>query len=664
MSGTRVRWRLPRVVLAVLLLALYPTTGRPYEQAENLFAHQWITQQGWAYYRSQFGPSEVDAFLGEVRTYADGQNNRCIEGVYDEDMAGENPWGQSAPYANHFWWFDANNYSRIFDRGFPGVISGWYDSGANRAVKYFTGGNGLTGTFDTGWGSGQNAERDRGIVWLWRNDTGDNARKGRAYYWLGAAAHMLQDLTLPCHALNDAHILGSNQDPVHDWVDGRAFVQGNSTNNGAAFNDSTARRWERWGYQAASRSVGRPNGTVPLENGAIRSAAQLRDLVLQQEWLASVPDGAQAQSLPLYHLFLETAGLADDFDSRDVNGQVDGGNRRIRRGNYSDWTMVKVDSVADVIVPRAMKATAELFRYFYSLVDSTPAGVTVNGLSGDELEPTPLGMPSLLTATGTDAVSGVDLDGYRFVVEQRACCGWDTALVAGPALPEIGVDLEPGVYRVRACVENGAGITGCSAYGYLEVRGTVPVLVEAMRIERLPGAVRLAWRLAGEAVRSLSGIVVQRAPGALDPFEDLTTVVLAPALEMHFVDALADVSESVWYRLVLLGPAGAVTVHGPIPAGAADPAPRIQLDPPVHGESGGIWIRYQIGSPAEARLGVYDVRGRLVRALDQGYEAAGSHVRNWDRTDGTGRKVGRGVYLIRLVAGGLGASRKLVLAED
>ena len=59
-------------------------------------AHQWITQEAWRLFRSQFGPTELDAFVGDVREYPDGLNDRFIEGAYDEDVPGENPWGEGA----------------------------------------------------------------------------------------------------------------------------------------------------------------------------------------------------------------------------------------------------------------------------------------------------------------------------------------------------------------------------------------------------------------------------------------------------------------------------------------------------------------------------------------------------------------------------------------
>lgn len=65
----------------------------------------------------------------------------------------------------------------------------------------------------------------------------------------------------------------------------------------------------------------------------------------------------------------------------------------------------------------------------------------------------------------------------------------------------------------------------------------------------------------------------------------------------------------------------------------------------------------------EYTLGVYDVRGRLVRRLAWGQSGAGPRRAVWNGRDRTGRSVPSGVYLIRLEAGGQVATRKVVLVR-
>ena len=47
-------------------------------------------------------------------------------------------------------------------------------------------------------------------------------------------------------------------------------------------------------------------------------------------------------------------------------------------------------------------------------------------------------------------------------------------------------------------------------------------------------------------------------------------------------------------------------------------------------------------------LRVYDLAGGLVRSLVNGFREAGTHTVPWDGEDESGRKVGSGVYFLRL----------------
>jgi hypothetical protein len=69
-------------------------------------------------------------------------------------------------------------------------------------------------------------------------------------------------------------------------------------------------------------------------------------------------------------------------------------------------------------------------------------------------------------------------------------------------------------------------------------------------------------------------------------------------------------------------------------------------------------IRFSLPRRTSAKLGIYSVDGRLIRALP----AAGGAV-IWNGADDTGKPVGRGVYYCRIQGPGFTASRKLVKVE-
>ncbi|MFH1680453.1 MAG: hypothetical protein ABIH26_07395 [Candidatus Eisenbacteria bacterium] len=72
-------------------------------------------------------------------------------------------------------------------------------------------------------------------------------------------------------------------------------------------------------------------------------------------------------------------------------------------------------------------------------------------------------------------------------------------------------------------------------------------------------------------------------------------------------------------------------------------------------------IRYRIAAPCEARLAVYDLRGRLVRLLVDGPVRVGEGLAAWDGRDSAGRPAPAGVYSYRLSAPGISRTGKLVL---
>jgi hypothetical protein len=75
----------------------------------------------------------------------------------------------------------------------------------------------------------------------------------------------------------------------------------------------------------------------------------------------------------------------------------------------------------------------------------------------------------------------------------------------------------------------------------------------------------------------------------------------------------------------------------------------------------GTLIRYELAETVPVRLQVLDLRGSLVRRLEDRSRDAGIYGVEWDGRDDAGRKVGAGVYFYRLQAGSMVAVRKMVV---
>jgi HYDIN/CFA65/VesB family protein len=74
-------------------------------------------------------------------------------------------------------------------------------------------------------------------------------------------------------------------------------------------------------------------------------------------------------------------------------------------------------------------------------------------------------------------------------------------------------------------------------------------------------------------------------------------------------------------------------------------------------------VSFDIAVGMAVRLEIFDVRGRLVRILLSDDLEVGKYRVNWNGRDQAGGIVPRGVYLVRLVAGDMRETRKLVLAH-
>jgi hypothetical protein len=74
-------------------------------------------------------------------------------------------------------------------------------------------------------------------------------------------------------------------------------------------------------------------------------------------------------------------------------------------------------------------------------------------------------------------------------------------------------------------------------------------------------------------------------------------------------------------------------------------------------------VGFSVPDRGAATLTVYDVMGRRVRVLHRGIVPAGRHDVSWDGTDARGRRVGAGVYFVRLEAKAGRAVERVVLVR-
>ena len=74
-------------------------------------------------------------------------------------------------------------------------------------------------------------------------------------------------------------------------------------------------------------------------------------------------------------------------------------------------------------------------------------------------------------------------------------------------------------------------------------------------------------------------------------------------------------------------------------------------------------IRFTLSNPEVVHLGIYSMKGRLVRELLNGPRAAGDHAVAWDGRNTSGEQVSSGIYFYRLRTGSSVHTRKMVLLK-
>lgn len=93
--------------------------------------------------------------------------------------------------------------------------------------------------------------------------------------------------------------------------------------------------------------------------------------------------------------------------------------------------------------------------------------------------------------------------------------------------------------------------------------------------------------------------------------------------------------------------------------------PRLFLASPVPNPArrgGTLRLRWSSTEAAPTSLGIFDARGRLVRAWTRTLLPAGEHAFEWNLRDGEGRAVSAGSYFVRLDAEGDRQVRRIVVA--
>ena len=134
-----------------------------------------------------------------------------------------------------------------------------------------------------------------------------------------------------------------------------------------------------------------------------------------------------------------------------------------------------------------------------------------------------------------------------------------------------------------------------------------------------------------------------------------------------FVDEDVEVGETYSYRLADVDYVSNITYHDIISVTVRDDndlqIPRsLSLSPAFPNPFNPLVnLSFNLKEAAVIELSIYDMQGRLVRTITEGYHGSGDHPFQWDGTDYSGNAQSSGVYLVRLTSGADSQMQRITL---
>jgi len=184
----------------------------------------------------------------------------------------------------------------------------------------------------------------------------------------------------------------------------------------------------------------------------------------------------------------------------------------------------------------------------------------------------------------------------------------------------------------------------------------IPVTLSSFTAAVEKEGIALNWETASEL--DCYGWVVQRNE------EDISEVIpgygttVAPH-EYSYMDATAQAGETYSYRLKQIDTGGAVNYSDPITmtmeAMVVEYGLQGNYPNPFNPQT---MLRYSLAEAGNVTLTVYDVNGRPVATLVDGWRDAGYHEAAFDGTN-----LASGVYIYEITAGSFNATGKMVLMK-
>ena len=205
------------------------------------------------------------------------------------------------------------------------------------------------------------------------------------------------------------------------------------------------------------------------------------------------------------------------------------------------------------------------------------------------------------------------------------------------------VDVSTNTLALQAIARDGSVI---DAMTLTKDSPTAVAIVEFFADSR-PEGVHLAWRVSAES--DAVGFHVYRGSTLADVSTRLTTSPLTGGPDYTFEDETAEPGRRYYYALGAIDAAGHEERMGLVAGTRGGPYRFAAMRTRPNPSDGVAEIGYTLDRTSDVRITIYDVAGRVVRALrQQGSMGAGPHTVRWDGMDRSGRPVPAGQYFARI----------------
>jgi hypothetical protein len=191
------------------------------------------------------------------------------------------------------------------------------------------------------------------------------------------------------------------------------------------------------------------------------------------------------------------------------------------------------------------------------------------------------------------------------------------------------------------------------------ISSTVDVAITSIFAELRDDAVLLSWSVSSSG--AFEGFNVYRSPEAEDGFERINAAPLPVAGTSSYRDETAEPGRSYRYRI---GASSGGSEWYSVEVSIALPPKPLMLHQnypnPFNPSTN---IAFYLPKRTHVRLGIFDVRGALVRTLLNDVQGVGKHIAHWNGINGAGAPVASGVYYYRIEADKQVITKKLVIVR-